>query len=78
MKFFIEKILGFFGMDPKRSQKIPKDPKFFGVISNESQKIWDHPKKIGVILGWFGGDTRGSETVTRKQEKTFIYVTVTE
>jgi len=60
------------------SQKIPKNPKFFGVIWDESQKNWDHPKKIGVILGWFGGDTRGSETVTRKQEKTFIYVTVTE
>ena len=62
-------------MDP---QNIPKHPKFFGVIWGESQKNWDHPEKIGVILGWFWGDTRGSEAVTRKQEKTFIFVTVTE
>ena len=52
------------GMFWDGSQTIPNHPNFFGIIWGDFQKNWDHSKKIGVILRWFGGDTRGFETVT--------------
>ena len=74
-KLFIQKNLGCFGMDPKTSQNIPR---FLGSFGEDPKHIGVIPKKLGSFWDGFGVKHVAPKQSQGSQEKTVIYVTVTE